>query len=131
MLVLSSILLSAAGQLFMKIGMQALAGAGALPPSVGSALQTPAVLWTGLGLLAYGASMLAWLGVLTRFALSYAYPLLSISYILVYVGAIYWPGIQEEPTPARTIGTLLIALGVGLVSSTARHGSSSASSTPR
>ena len=114
-LLAASIVLSAVGQLCMKVGMQVLAGAGISLDSEGMSLAAPAMLWTAVGLAAYGASMIVWLGVLTRLALSYAYPLLSISYVLVYFGATHWARIAESTTPTRTIGTLLIALGVGLV----------------
>lgn len=123
MLVATSIVLSAIGQLCMKAGMQLVAEAGASFDPEGIRFVVPAILWTGVGLAAYGASMVVWLGVLTRLALSYAYPLLSVSYILVYFGATHWPRIQESAMPARTIGTLLIALGVGLVCLTTKHGS--------
>lgn len=114
-LVAASIVLSAIGQLCMKVGMQAYADTAAL---------VPAVFWAGFGLLSYAISMVVWLGVLTRLALSYAYPLLSVSYVLVYLGATHWSVIHESATPTRTVGTLLIALGVGLVSLTAaRDGS--------
>jgi undecaprenyl phosphate-alpha-L-ara4N flippase subunit ArnF len=127
LLVATSIVLSALGQLGMKAGMQALAGTGISP---GSDVVMPAMLWTGIGLAAYGASMVVWLGVLTRLALSYAYPLLSVSYILVYFGATHWARIGESATPARTIGTVLIALGVGLVCFRPRQGSASGASRP-
>ena len=48
--------------------------------------------------------------------MSFAYPTLSLSYILVYVGATHWPLLAETATPSRTLGTLLILVGVGLVS---------------
>lgn len=125
MLVATSIVLSAIGQLCMKVGMQTLAGAGLSLESESLQLGIPAMLWTGIGLAAYGASMVVWLGVLTRLALSYAYPLLSVSYILVYFGATHWARIGESTTPARTIGTLLIAVGVGLVCLKTKPGSAS------
>jgi len=129
-LLATSIVLSAVGQLCMKVGMQLLAGAGISLDSEGISLAVPAMLWTGIGLAAYGASMVVWLGVLTRLALSYAYPLLSVSYILVYFGATHWARIEESTTPARTIGTLLIAVGVGLVCLRTKQGSAPVSSRP-
>ena len=55
---------------------------------------------------------------LVRYRLSYAYPLLASSYVLVYIGATSWPTLAEPATPQRTIGTLLILAGVALVSLT-------------
>ena len=68
------------------------------------------------GLAAYGLSLIAWLAVLARYPLSYAYPLLGLSYVLVYAGATHWARLQETATPLRTAGTLLILLGAALVS---------------
>lgn len=118
----ASIVLSALGQLGMKAGMQNLKLARAGGEIVWSAVSSPplrdAVLFTAAGLAAYGLSLLAWLAVLVRYRLSYAYPLLALSYVLVYAGATQWPALAEAATPQRTIGTLLILAGVGLASLT-------------
>ena len=116
----ASIVLSAIGQLGMKAGMQNLKLARAGGEIVWSLASSPplrdALLFTTAGLVAYGLSLLAWLAVLVRYRLSYAYPLLALSYVLVYVGATQWPELAEAATPQRTIGTLLILAGVGLAS---------------
>lgn len=122
LLLASSIVLSATGQLCMKAGMQELHGAVTLPDfeltlSSLASLHIP-IAWTIGGLAAYAGSLLAWLAVLVRHPLSFAYPLLSLSYVLVYIGATQWPGLLETATPLRTAGTLLILVGVGLVSLT-------------
>ena len=117
----ASIVLSALGQLGMKAGMQSLklARAGGI---AWSAMPTPplrdAVLFTTAGLAAYGLSLVAWLAVLVRYRLSYAYPLLALSYVIVYAGATQWPALAEAATPQRTIGTLLILAGVAIASLT-------------
>jgi undecaprenyl phosphate-alpha-L-ara4N flippase subunit ArnF len=119
-LLASSIVLSSVGQLCMKVGMQELKqSAVALAPTwtALSALHEP-LLFTVGGLLAYAISMLAWLAVLVRYPLSYAYPFLSLSYVLVYIGATHWSRLMETATPLRTAGTLLILVGVVLVSRT-------------
>jgi len=116
----ASIVLSALGQLGMKAGMQNLKLARAGGEIAWSLASSPrllgALLFTTAGLVAYGLSLLAWLAVLVRYRLSYAYPLLALSYVLVYVGATQWPELAEAATPQRTIGTLLILAGVGLAS---------------
>lgn len=115
----ASIVLSALGQLAMKNGMRHLhlAGAGEIAQFTAPPMRA-AVFWTVVGLTAYGASLLAWLAVLVRYRLSYAYPLLALSYVLVYAGATHWPQLLEPATPTRTIGTLLILAGVALASLT-------------
>jgi undecaprenyl phosphate-alpha-L-ara4N flippase subunit ArnF len=118
----ASIVLSAFGQLGMKAGMQELHRAASPEGLDGSAASLsallPAALWTAAGLAAYAVSLLAWLAVLVRYPLSYAYPLLGLSYVLVYIGAASWPQLMEPMTLARTAGTLLIIGGVALVSLT-------------
>jgi undecaprenyl phosphate-alpha-L-ara4N flippase subunit ArnF len=121
----SSIVLSAGGQLGMKAGMQALHGLslqGVAPASATWAELSPAVLWTGGGLMSYGLSLLCWLAVLVRYPLSYAYPLLSLAYVLVYVGATHWARLLEPASALRTSGTLLILAGVALVTLAERRG---------
>jgi undecaprenyl phosphate-alpha-L-ara4N flippase subunit ArnF len=114
-LLAASIVLSAVGQLGMKVGMQELrtsfAAAGDSLPFFGQAF-----FWTAGGLFAYALSMVAWLAVLVRYPLSFAYPLLSLSYVLVYIGATQWDRLLEAATPLRTSGTLLILVGVAIVS---------------
>ena len=118
----ASIALSALGQLGMKAGMQNLKLAREAGEIAWSAASTPplrdALFFTTTGLVAYGLSLLAWLAVLVRYRLSYAYPLLALSYVLVYAGATQWPALAEAATPQRTIGTLLILAGVALASLT-------------
>jgi hypothetical protein len=112
----ASIVFSASGQLGMKLGMEALHAA--FDAASGPAAVWPAVLWTATGLASYGLSLAAWLIVLIRYPLSYAYPLLGLSYVLVYLGATQLPALLEPATPLRTVGTLLIVGGAALVSST-------------
>jgi undecaprenyl phosphate-alpha-L-ara4N flippase subunit ArnF len=125
---LGSIVFSAFGQLGMKAGMQQLHGLVAshatATPAFDWTSSLPAAAWTAAGLVSYGLSLLAWLVVLIRYPLSYAYPLLGMSYVLVYVGATQWPALQEPATTLRTVGTLLIIGGIALVSMTNDRASS-------
>lgn len=111
----TSIVLSAMGQLGMKAGMHSLAAAQGSTASA-AWLAPEVLLWTGAGLACYGISMLAWLFALTRYALSLMYPLLGLSYVLVYLGATHWSMLMEEASAKRSLGTLLIAVGVAIVS---------------
>jgi undecaprenyl phosphate-alpha-L-ara4N flippase subunit ArnF len=113
----ASIVLSATGQLFMKAGMQALQSAlAAQPIDYGSAAMLSSLAWTISGLASYACSLVVWLFVLARYPLSFAYPLLGLSYVLVYAGATFWPRLAEPASVPRTVGTLLILVGVALVS---------------
>jgi multidrug transporter EmrE-like cation transporter len=70
----------------------------------------PYVLFA-LGL--YGISVLLWLIVLSRVPLSYAYPLVSISYVLVVLASKWILG--EPVSLTRWVGVLLICSGVILI----------------
>jgi drug/metabolite transporter (DMT)-like permease len=67
-----------------------------------------------LGLCAYFFSFGAWLLVLSKADISYAYPLISLGYILSAITAYYFLG--ESLTILRVTGILIILCGVFLVS---------------
>lgn len=67
------------------------------------------------GLLCYGVSMLCWFLALRRLPLNYAYPMLSLSYALVYLLAVVLPWFAEPATPLKTIGLLFILFGIWLI----------------
>lgn len=75
------------------------------------------LLWVSSGLVCYGIALLAWMRVLAHMELSIAYPILSLGYILVYLGAAYWPRLAEPANDYKTLGTLLIIFGVILITS--------------
>jgi len=115
-----SILASAFAQLFMKAGMVALRAEHqtleSFPDLVAALQFTEANAWVLGGLACYGISIVAWLRVLSAYALSYAYPMLGISYVLVYVGAVLWPRLAEPVSILRAAGILLVVAGIMLVS---------------
>lgn len=104
---IASVLLGATGQVLMKWGVSAV-----LPP--GSALWT----WTGFkaywpviaGIGSYGLSSIFWLLALKRFPLSTAYPMVSLSYILVMVLSFFL--FQETLSVQKWCGAVLISAGV-------------------
>ncbi|EMC7917462.1 TPA: 4-amino-4-deoxy-L-arabinose-phospho-UDP flippase [Enterobacter kobei] len=110
---LCSVLLVSAAQLLLRDAMQAL-------PPVSDVLALISALWhfssgTGallLGLMGYVASMGCWYLALHRMALSKAYALLSLSYILVWAAAIVLPGWGEHFSWHGLVGVGFIMLGV-------------------
>lgn len=108
-----SVLLVSAAQLLLRNAMQAL-------PPVSEILVFVSALWhfssgTGallLGLMGYVASMGCWYLALHRMALSKAYALLSLSYILVWAAAIVLPGWGEHFSWHGLVGVGFIMLGV-------------------
>jgi undecaprenyl phosphate-alpha-L-ara4N flippase subunit ArnF len=116
-----TVVLSACAQLLMKYGMLALANSDSWrsQPLVLDSLYQPDLLamlfWVAAGLLCYAMSMLFWMAALAKYELSLAYPMLSLSYVLVYIGAALLPGFNESVTCLRTAGIVLIVIGVILV----------------
>ncbi len=82
---------------------------------VAAVAKTPTVV-AGLGI--YGASALAWIVVLSRTELSFAYPFLSLAYVIVTVAAMVLLGErftarQWAGLAAVVAGVLLVALSAG------------------
>ncbi|HKM95751.1 MAG TPA: 4-amino-4-deoxy-L-arabinose-phosphoundecaprenol flippase subunit ArnF [Buttiauxella sp.] len=67
------------------------------------------------GLLAYVCSMACWFMALRRVALSKAYPLLSLSYVLVWAAAIWLPWLHEKFSMGKLVGVGVIFAGLLLV----------------
>lgn len=115
-----TIILSACAQLFMKVSMiqlqQLLDGAADKPSLLSAILDNGVIIaWLFAGLLCYAVSMLSWIFALIKYELSFAYPFLGVTYILVYLGAVYWEQIGEPLTLLRTAGIILILTGVVFV----------------
>lgn len=119
-LLVLTIILSACAQLFMKVSMiqlqQLLDGAGDKQSLLFAVLDNRVVIaWLFAGLLCYALSMLSWLFALIKYELSFAYPFLGVTYVLVYLGAVYWEQVGEQLTLLRTVGIMLILIGVVFV----------------
>lgn len=114
-LVFVSVFLGALGQVCMKKGMGYVGSVSLRLPALFASLSrmasSPFVL---LGICLYAVSTVFWLSVLSKWELSYAYPMISISYILVLVFS--WLFFQEKFGMARVLGVVLICCGVFLVS---------------
>ena len=118
-----SILLSSVAQLFMKVSMlliaQQTAQGGVLP----DALLQPAVIgWLFVGLSSYAVSLVFWLFAISRLELSLAYPMLSLSYVIVYIVAASWPFLHESISWTRSLGILVVILGVILIARSENRG---------
>ena len=114
LLILFAVILTALAQILLKKGMMQV---GELEFSMASAwpmIRTVAFNpYVILGLACFAISVLAWLVVLARVDVSFAYPFTSIGYI-VTAGAGYYL-FNESLGPYRIAGILLICLGVILV----------------
>lgn len=113
-LVLVSVSMSSAAQIFLKHGMAS--------PSMQSALQQGGIavcmaVLTNLhilgGLTLYALGAVVWLGVLARIDVSVAYPFVALGFILTMILAALTLG--ETIGTLRIAGTILIAAGAVLV----------------
>ncbi|HGJ5873126.1 MULTISPECIES: 4-amino-4-deoxy-L-arabinose-phosphoundecaprenol flippase subunit ArnF [Arsenophonus] len=69
-----------------------------------------------IGLIGYAISMFFWLFALKFLALSKAYPLISLSYVLVYLSAVTLPWFNESATLVKVVGVVFILLGIWIIS---------------
>lgn len=124
-LLLASVILAAVGQLTFKAALNQI---GALTMSldmVAKLLTNPILL---IGLAVFAASAFMWLVALMRAELSFAYPFLSLSYVLVLVGgAVIF---NERITPLRVLGFAAIIAGIFIVASSARTDKPAADRSP-
>lgn len=117
-LILAGVLLNAGAQLLLKAGMSQIGHfefsmANALPIGVKVIANPPIIT----GLMMYVLSVGVWLLVLSRVPVSFAYPMLSIGYIVNAIAAYYLFG--EPLTSLRMLGIFIIMAGVYLVARSA------------
>ena len=117
LLIFISVFIAVLGQLSMKHGIQKanlVARLGEMSSVYSyfvSAFTNPFVL---SGFLLYGLSSLVWLVVLGRVELSYAYPLVSMGYVLAVF--LSWFLFKEHVSVLRIAGLAVICVGVTLLS---------------
>ncbi len=116
-LIMTGVLLNAAAQLVLKEGMRRIgyfefAWVNVAPIS----LQVAANPFIWLGLMLYGVSVAVWLLVLSRVDVSFAYPMLSVGYVVNAIAAYFL--FQENLSATRIAGIGVVMLGVYLISRT-------------
>lgn len=114
MMILGSVLTSAAGQTLLKLGLDR-GGAGRTQGAADfllTAFRTWEV-WAGLGLFA--ASVIIWMRVLSLSDLSWGYPLLGLSYVFVAIAG--WLVFGEHIGVARLAGIGFVLFGAALIAS--------------
>jgi drug/metabolite transporter (DMT)-like permease len=113
--ILVSVLGGAIGQILLKKGMSSMG------PVTLTLQGLPGTLWrmgtnpyvVG-GLLIYVTGTVFWLAALSRVDLSYAYPFASLSYVIMLAAS--WLLFHEDITLLRIVGTVVVALGVIIIS---------------
>lgn len=113
-MILLGVLLNAGAQLLLKAGMDnvghfAFNWGNAIPIGI-KAFTNPYIV---LGLGSYVVSVIVWMMVLSRVQVSYAYPMLSIGYIVNAVAAYFLFG--ESLGVSKLLGIFVIMLGVFLI----------------
>ena len=117
-LILSGVALNAFAQVSLKKGMQAIGIFSftldnVLPIGL-RAIVNPFIL---AGLLCYVVSVVIWLMVLSRVEVTYAYPFLSVGYIITALAGLIF--LDENMGLMRWAGVFIICVGVVLISKTA------------
>ena len=113
-LILFSVLLNCSAQLLMRKGMLVngeISKIGILLTSIPQMI-TNLYLWGAM--ICYAVSILVWMIVLSKVEVSYAYPFLSVGYVLSAVVGYIW--FSENISPIRIVGILVICIGVVLIS---------------
>jgi len=116
LLIIIAMLIGVIGQLSLKSGMNNVGEIESLRLAKVLEIFKPVfaqpLVWIGLG--CYAASALLWLIVLSRFDLSYAYPMLASMYIVLPILSRIF--LKESIPPLRWLGMLIVLVGVILVS---------------
>ncbi|HBV86041.1 EamA family transporter [Desulfosporosinus sp.] len=109
---LVSILLGATGQFLFRLGMVQYGNVTVtgIWRQLGSIILTPAIF---MGFVCFGVSSILWLVVISRWELSYAYPLVSLGYVIaILYGTIL---LNEDLTLPKILGCTLILAGMSVL----------------
>ncbi len=113
LLILVAIVLGSFGQVFMKKGMMTF-GSVTLTTIWSQLVRILTIPYVLMGFAFFGVSAILWLVVVSRNDLSYAYPMVSLGYVLVLLASAFF--FKENISLVRVLGVALICAGVCLVS---------------
>ena len=114
-LILISVLLNVAGQIFIKFGTRAM---GVIELNHSGVMQelirvfSNGYIWGGL--IAYGIGTIFWISALSKADLSYAYPFLALGYVLIIIFSYFL--FREPFTFNKILGIVLVILGLIFIS---------------
>lgn len=113
LLILSSVLLNCSAQFLIKKGMIAIGEINII-----GIIQNIRLLilniWLWIALVCYMLSFFLWLNVLSKLEVSFAYPFLSIGYVISLIIGHFLFG--ENISTIRIIGIIIICIGVFIIS---------------
>lgn len=115
LLIVISVMLGATGQLLTKKGMMDFGSVGAVKVW-SQVLRIFLVPYVFLGFVCFVVSSILWLSVISKNEISYAYPMVSMSYVVILFVSSVW--FHEVITPLRLLGVLLICAGVFAITRT-------------
>ena len=116
LLIFLSVSIAVTGQILLKMGIDRIGASGfgsvrELAGFFSSIIRSPMVL---TGLFLYFISSAIWLVVLSTVDLSFAYPFIGITYVLVLILSKFI--LKEEVNPIRWAGAFIITVGVVIIS---------------
>ncbi len=116
LLILFSISIAVAGQILLKIGINRIgivdfSGMEALKQLFFGVIKSPLVI---SGLFLYVISAAIWLVVLSAVDLSFAYPFIGLTYVMVLILSRFI--LKEDVNLIRWVGALIITIGVIVIS---------------
>ncbi len=112
-----TILLTVYGQLILKWQVSQFPDLVSAPFSLGNIVTLLLKPWVISGFIAAFGASLCWMAAISRMPLSKAYPFMSINFVLVAALAAWL--FREQLDPHKVTGTLIIVLGVLVVSRSA------------
>jgi len=109
---LCSIFLGATGQFLFRLGMlhYGKVTVTGIWQQLGSIILTPAIF---LGFSCFGVSSILWLVVISRWELSYAYPLVALGYVLAILYGTFL--LHENLNLPKILGSCLILAGISVL----------------
>lgn len=128
LLVLIAISLAAVAQICFKIGMGGAAIAGAPGKQAFILLRAVFTPFVFVGLTLYVISTVLWLKLLSTQELSYIYPMIALSYVLVTILSIVI--LKEQVPPLRWLALLVICLGVAMLAILGKNPQAKVSAAP-
>jgi len=112
-LIITSILLNSAAQLFIRKGMLMVGNVGAYNAVQSFVpMATNPFLWAAM--FCYAIGIFVWMAALSRVEVSYALPFQSLGFVVVAVAGYFL--FNENVSLLRTIGILVVCIGVYLLS---------------
>lgn len=113
-LILIAVFISVIGQLLVKKGLNLFINLDFSTNVIGNYFRILSSPYVVFGFLIYFCSAFLWLYALTKVDLSFAYPFLALSYVLIMLFS--WLFLGETIPLLRVVGVLVICFGVFLIS---------------